>query len=621
MLKNYPLLFVLAGLLAAGCGRERKNQEAAAGAQPPVAADTASHARVPPTAAPDSRAAGAAARAQPAGATAPEPSPPVRIKRGATVLADAPNEAPAEEELATTPDSAATGELRRFLLTGLPAAQPFAIRPGRDTMVTGAQGTQLLLPAGIWALPAADSNAVVTLELREFYSPADMVLAGLSTTAGPQLLETGGMLHLTATANGQPVQLRPGAFVHLRMPAKEKKPGMQLFAGVEKGPGRIDWQVPAPQPPAAPAPAAVATRKPAKELPARRGFRARKPNKKKKHIRGSNGWMETEEPEFATGEKGFRKALAASIEYPDATRARLRRGRRMSKTEHTALRRASEEYKERILRIVGVDMALDSTGTPHVTIPASTDAELAKAISGAFQQLPPWEPALFSTAGVSDSLTPGEASRTVAIYFGESGRVLVAPKDWNLAKTAHRRNNAFYSNRIKQIRARYIAARGYTDSMYAARPRYYDSLQRVGALAELVRLRTQFTDTSKAAITQEGVYNELSAQGLRWINCDRYLGPGPLVSFGVNTGRTGAVATLLFRGYQSIMGGEQLTSAKTVFKNVPLGKIVTVLALRRENGITYLSTRRSVVGLSALSGFSFRPVTMAELRAEIARLN
>ncbi len=543
-------------------------------------------------------------------------------RRVPTTLADAPDRAEVNEA-ATGVDSAATAELRQFLLSGLPPTQQFVVRPGRDTMLLCRQGTQVLIPADVWDL-GADSSAVVQVAVQEFYTAADMVLAGLSTTSGPRLLETGGMLHLAATANGRPVQLRPGSYVHLRMPAKERQPGMQVFQGLEKGPGhRVDWQLPAGP---VPAPAAAAEPPSFKDLPGRRSFqprkfRARRPDRKK-HVRRGEGWMESTEPEYVTGEKGFRKALAATISYPAATRARLRRGRRMSKDERLKLRLASEEYKERILRIVSVDFVVDSTGTiSDAEVPATADAELATAIKSALRQLPPWEPAMFSTGGQRDSITPGEAARKVVFYFGESGRIVVAPKDWNLEKTAHQRQSSFQHQYISQLRARYQAERGYTDAQYAARPRYYDSLQQVRAAAELERLRTQFTDTSKAAITQNGMYNELSTQGLRWINCDRYLGPGPLITYGVNTGRTGAVVTLLFRGFKSVMAGEQLTPSRFVFKQVPLGKVVTVLALRRENGITYLSARRSVVGLSALSGFDFHPVTMAELRAELAELN
>lgn len=541
-------------------------------------------------------------------------------QRVPTTLADAPTIG--EEEGTMGADSAATAELRRFLLSGLPPMQQFVVRPGRDTMLIGRQGTQVLIPANVWDL-GADSSAVVQLEVQEFYTTADMVLAGLSTASGPQLLETGGMLHIAATANGQPVQLRPGRYVHLRMPARERQPGMQLFQGVEAGPGHlVDWQVPAVLVP----PAIAAASQPAfKDFRGRRNFRARKFSKKKKRLKMGKGWMESTEPEFVTGEKGFRKSLASLINYPAATRARLRRGRRMSKDERLALRLASEEYKERILRIVSVDFVVDSTGAvSDAEIPASADAALATSIKSALRQLPLWEPAMFSAGGQRDSITPGEATRKVVLYFGESGRVVVVPQDWNLEKTARQRQTSFEHERINQIRAKDLAERRRADSLYAAHPRYYDSLrvvQQARAAAELERMRTQFTDTSRAAITQNGFYNELSAQGLRWINCDRYLGPGPLITYGVNTGRTGAIVTLLFRGFKSVMGGEQVTPAKFVFKKVPLGKMVTVLAMRRENGITYLSARRSVVGLAALSGFDFHPVTMDELRAELERLN
>ncbi|GAA4348577.1 hypothetical protein GCM10023185_04630 [Hymenobacter saemangeumensis] len=561
-----------------------------------------------------------ARRPVPLKAVVAEPPVRTRPKRGSNTMADVEEELIDSLALVDVPWNSEEGEARRaelqqFLATGLPPAQSFAIRPGRDTLVLGRQGTQLLIPANAWDLPAG--SPPVQLEVREFYDPIDMMLAGLSTTSGPRLLESGGMLHLKATANGQPVQLRPGAYVHLRMPAPAVQPGMQLFEGVvaDSTHGGIDWQL--PRPTAADADQRGVSPSRYRSFRGRRGG-ARK-SKRRRRPKPAEG-QEVIAPEYVRGEKGFRKDLTTLIDYPEATRRRLRRGRRISKAEHMVLRAAANEAKEWVLRVVGVVYTVDSTGTTTAPqLSAGTDPELAATITNAIKQLPPWEPGWASSLAQPDSLEALTVSRRISIFFTESGKVIVEPREWELviARTRHNRTHQarLWAERRERMRL--------ADSLYAARRGYYDSLsalQQARVRAELVRMRTQFTDTSKAAITAAGVYNELSAQGLSWINCDRYLGPGPLITYGVNTGSSGAVVTLLFRGFNSVMQGREESAARTIFPNVPVGRTATVVALRRANGVTYLSTRNTIIGPLALGGFRFRPVTMPELRAELARL-
>ena len=85
--------------------------------------------------------------------------------------------------LATVADAGAgqADSLRDFLKPALPKGQNFVLRPGRDTVIFGTQGTRILVTANAWDLPAG--RGLVRLKLHEFYTLSDMLLAGLTTTA------------------------------------------------------------------------------------------------------------------------------------------------------------------------------------------------------------------------------------------------------------------------------------------------------------------------------------------------------------------------------------------------------------------------------------------------------
>ncbi|WP_305029605.1 hypothetical protein [Hymenobacter convexus] len=550
------------------------------------------------------------------------PRPAQRIKHGATVLADVPDE-PADGIASATNDAERMAELRRFLEAGLPAAQTFVIRPNRDTLVTGPQGTQLLVPANAWAL--SDSSATVQLTLREFYTATDMVLAGLSTTSGPELLETGGMLHLTATANGRPVALRPGAFVHLRLPAKEKKPGMRLFEGVMSGPGQaVDWRL--PQPPVPPADSVLRLAASASGT-AWRAATMRRPQGRQLRRRRVRDATHASWPDYEGGDKQLRKDLEVQIGYAEATRARLRRTRRITRAEKAVLIEASKQTGQRILRVVQARLVLDTTGvvgrTQTETSDATTDKQLNKDVLAAIAQLGGWNAPAVQREYPSTRmhrLVAVEAARHFTIFFPETGPVVIKMGKW-INETQRLAKLSEEQTRLIAVQKQHAA-----DSLYRANKPYFDSLARVRAAAELVRLRTQFTDTSRAAISEKGVYNELSSLKLEWINCDAFVRSQKLAS-----NRTvyyqvarpkGAVVKLFFKEWRSIVSDDYSSQeAAAVFHSAPLKQPVTVVALRRENGVTYLALQEASITEKPLENLHFHPVTMAELRAELAQLD
>ncbi|MCC5945391.1 MAG: hypothetical protein JJT94_10670 [Bernardetiaceae bacterium] len=78
-----------------------------------------------------------------------------------------------------------------------------------------------------------ESGVEVRIELREYFTKSDMILSGLATNAGERFLESGGMIHIAASAEGKPLKLATEKKIDIKMP-KEKtqvrsRKGMQTF--------------------------------------------------------------------------------------------------------------------------------------------------------------------------------------------------------------------------------------------------------------------------------------------------------------------------------------------------------------------------------------------------------
>lgn len=108
--------------------------------------------------------------------------------------------------------------------------QHFRIDNRRDTLLTGLDGTVLFIPAGTFA-----TNDEVQLTMTEYYSYTDIITHQLSTCSNGAPLVTGGMIHLTATANGKEVNILPSKAIRWFVPdTAASLSQMQLFNGVTK---------------------------------------------------------------------------------------------------------------------------------------------------------------------------------------------------------------------------------------------------------------------------------------------------------------------------------------------------------------------------------------------------
>jgi hypothetical protein len=118
--------------------------------------------------------------------------------------------------------------------------QTFEITTKNDTILETQNGIVFAIPSGAFNT----SSDKVKIEVREALTSSDIMKAGLSTTSGDALLETGGMFSFDGFASGTKLEIQKEIIAEI--PTTETKAGMQLFSGIRKADGSLDWQNPKP---------------------------------------------------------------------------------------------------------------------------------------------------------------------------------------------------------------------------------------------------------------------------------------------------------------------------------------------------------------------------------------
>ncbi|HEY0978302.1 MAG TPA: OmpA family protein, partial [Flavobacteriales bacterium] len=130
-----------------------------------------------------------------------------------------------------------TDELRQALTQG--SVQRFTVDAASDMEITGKAGVRLRLPAGslVDAL-GRPVTGTVNIELTEALGTLAMIGHNLSTRSGDRMLETGGMLKVSATdANGAELRLSPASAMEVLVPNPQATAGMELFTSTDGA----DW--------------------------------------------------------------------------------------------------------------------------------------------------------------------------------------------------------------------------------------------------------------------------------------------------------------------------------------------------------------------------------------------
>lgn len=125
---------------------------------------------------------------------------------------------------------------------GLDAPQVFFIDASKGNEITGAKGTRIYFPANCFR---KEGNIivrdVVRIELREFFTAADMLKAGLTTSCNRQLIETGGTIEVNAFKNNTQLALVQSMTASVYFPTRINADNMEAFTGAIRK-GQIDWE-------------------------------------------------------------------------------------------------------------------------------------------------------------------------------------------------------------------------------------------------------------------------------------------------------------------------------------------------------------------------------------------
>lgn len=125
-----------------------------------------------------------------------------------------------------------------------PLVQNFSVSADEDLLLDGQKGGRFFISANSFVdLDGNEVNGPVDIQLTECYSMGDMISLGLTTTAQERILESGGMLRITASANGQPLQLKDGRSIAAAVPTPSYQEDMSLFYGQAHGEeqDQLDW--------------------------------------------------------------------------------------------------------------------------------------------------------------------------------------------------------------------------------------------------------------------------------------------------------------------------------------------------------------------------------------------
>ena len=112
-----------------------------------------------------------------------------------------------------------------------------------------------------------------------------------------------------------------------------------------------------------------------------------------------------------------------------------------------------------------------------------------------------------------------------------------------------------------------------------------------------------------------------SSSKLGWINCDRFYNNGnPKIDLLVKTNSYPDVdVKIVFHNFKGVLDGTG-TSLGYIFKGVPIGENITVIAIARQKDKNFISLTEAKTG-SPINELAFEQVTMEVLKQKVAQLN
>ena len=120
-------------------------------------------------------------------------------------------------------------------------SQLFKVKANKEIKIEGKEGTKISIPANsLVRSNNKKASGEIVLELKEFYSKSDIITSNLHSMSDGKLLETGGMVYITATSSGEKLQLKAETKMVIEFTSNGRVKGMETFIGKSSN-GQINW--------------------------------------------------------------------------------------------------------------------------------------------------------------------------------------------------------------------------------------------------------------------------------------------------------------------------------------------------------------------------------------------
>lgn len=106
----------------------------------------------------------------------------------------------------------------------------FEISQKSDTIIFGQSGTAIFIPSNSFENSQGNEVDKVEISLKEYYDLSDMLVQDLSTETETGFLETGGMINIQASAEGNEVYLKSNKNLIVHFPRNGNTNDMRLFS-------------------------------------------------------------------------------------------------------------------------------------------------------------------------------------------------------------------------------------------------------------------------------------------------------------------------------------------------------------------------------------------------------
>jgi len=122
--------------------------------------------------------------------------------------------------------------------------QNFEIFNGEESIITGREGSTIIIPKDAFVFEDGSSpEGLVSVEIIESFDYNSFASNSLSCNSGEEILESGGMMKITATADGRPLELKDGKTLDVEYPISAMKEDMELFYAEKQEQGASNWIV------------------------------------------------------------------------------------------------------------------------------------------------------------------------------------------------------------------------------------------------------------------------------------------------------------------------------------------------------------------------------------------